>query len=246
MSEEKRSHLKPVLLSALVVFLIAVAGVQTWYMMDMKQKLDSFTSAHDTAIDNTNIAQANSAVPDTEPVLIPKQDPVTQSPDSQQNPVEPDHPAITMNDDFFNHPFGSGNRDPSQEIARMQQEMDRVFNHAFNGVSGFPDLQQSFAANPDVTAMDLKEDPSKFIVTMDIAGTDDSNISVNLDGQQLTVSGEQDINQQKQDDQGNVIYRQHRTGKFQRSITLPKPVKQSSLSTQVDHGVLTITVSKLS
>ncbi len=249
MTEEKTNYSKPVLLSALIVLLIAVAGFQTWYMMDMKHKLDTITSKNDISIDNTKVAQADTSKDDQTAPLITKQDPITQIPDPQQPVPKPDHPALTLNDNFFNQPFGSGNWDPYQEIQRMQQEMDRVFNNSFNGFNGFgtiPDLQNPFADKTAIAAMDLKEDQSRYIVTMDIPGTNDSNISVNLDGQQLTVSGEQDFNQQKQDDQGNVILQQHRSGKFQRSITLPQPVKQSSLTTQVDHGVLTITVNKLS
>ncbi len=246
MTEEKTNHSKPVLLSALMVLLIAVAGFQTWYMMDMKHKLDTITSKNDISIDNTNVAQADSSKDDQTASLIAGQDPITQIPDPQQPATKPDHPALTLNDNFFNQPFGSSNWDPYQEIQRMQQEMDRVFSSAFNDFGTVPSLHSPFADKTAIAAMDLKEDQSRYIVTMDIPGTNDSNISVNLDGQQLTVSGEQDFNQQKQGDQGNVILQEHRSGKFQRSITLPQPVKQSSLTTQVDHGVLTITVSKLS
>ncbi len=246
MTEEKINHSKPVLLSVLIACLIALAGFQTWYMMDMKHKLDSISSKNDITVDNTSVAQAPTSTDNQLTPLISKQDPITQTPDPLKNPAQPDHPALTLNDDFFNQPFGSGNWDPYQEIQRIQQEMDRVFNSAFNGFGTVPSLQNSFADKSAIAPMDLKEDQSRYIVTMDIPGANDSNISVNLDGQQLTVSGEQNFNQQKQDDQGNVILQKHRSGKFQRSITLPQPVKQSSLTTQVDHGVLTITVSKLS
>jgi HSP20 family protein len=126
--------------------------------------------------------------------------------------------------------------------------MDEVFNNAFSGFNSSKDFQPLFrnntADNIASPQMKLKEDDKKYTVTVNLPGADEKNISVNLDGQQLTVSGEQDFSQQKKDAAGNVVFQQHRSGTFQRSITLPQPVKQNGMVTNVDNGVLTITVPK--
>ena len=62
----------------------------------------------------------------------------------------------------------------------------------------------------------------------------------------LTVNGEQYFNQQEKDAMGNVIFQEHRSGTFQRSLTLPEPVKQNGMETHVANGVLTITMPKQS
>ncbi len=92
--------------------------------------------------------------------------------------------------------------------------------------------------------MNVDEDNSQYTITLDLPGADQNNISVNLEGQQLTVSGEQSLDQQKKDSNGNVIFQERHSGKFQRSISLPESVKNNSLLTHVDNGVLTITVKK--
>jgi HSP20 family molecular chaperone IbpA len=246
MSEENKSHSKHYLLSALVIFLIGFAGVQTWYMINMKHKLDAISATDQTSINNTDVAQAD-------PSPLPKATPQIQhksvapgNPASQSKQSIPDNPLLSLNDDFFNHPFANGNWNPNEMIKRMQQDMDRVFNNMPTQFDNSPNFGAVFNNSDSIAQLNMKEDNSKFTLTMDLPGAKENNVSVNLDGQQLTVSGEQDFDQQKKDAQGNVIFQQHRTGQFERSVTLPEPVKPGSLVSHVDNGVLTITVNKLS
>ena len=261
---------KHYLLAALVILLVGIVGFQSWYMMSMKQQMEAIqgmVSADSPAL-ASNVATGNTAVIQT--AQLPDNSPVTPSPSSssaanapsiaqqiqknlnaqaqagQQGQAIPADPPSVFDDDFFNQPFAAQNWNPYEEIQRMQRDMDRMFNHAFSRFNSSPDFQQLFQEGAATPEMDVKEDDAKYTVIVNLPGAEEKNISVNLDGQQLTVRGEQDFSQQKKDAMGNVIFQERHTGTFQRSITLPEPVKQNGMVTNVDHGVLTITVPKVS
>jgi HSP20 family protein len=232
MSENSSTPSKNNLLRAVVVLLLVFAGIQTWYMVNMKHKLDAVSAAHQET--STAIAQASNTGQ--------KNQSIAKAPDKTIS--KPD-PALSMNDDFFNAPPNSGKWNPYAEIERMQHQMDSIFNNAYSHFNTSGDFNDMFKDTVSVPQMDVQEDSSKYTVTVDIPGASDKNISVNLDGQQLTITGQQDYDQQKKDSDGNVILQERHSGKFERSITLPEPVKQNSMVSHVDNGVLTITVPKV-
>jgi HSP20 family protein len=249
---------KQYLLAALVIFLVAVVGFQTWYMMSMKQHMDAIQGMVNE--DSTTLASNAAVTPAPTPASSAKaptiaqqiqknlntQAPVGQAKAGKQGQAIPVDPPSAFDDQFFNQAFAGQNWNPYAEIERMQRDMDRMFNNAFSHFNNDPNFQQLFKEGTATPAMDVKEDDAKYTVIVDLPGADEKNISVNLDGQQLTVRGEQDFNQQKKDAMGNVIFQERHTGTFQRSITLPEPVKQNGMVTKVDNGVLTITVPKVS
>jgi HSP20 family protein len=272
---QTQTNSKQYLLFTLVVLLVGIVGFQAWYMMSMKQHMEaiqSMVSAGDPAlVANAAVTQTAQltdnmqAVPSASASQAPSS-PAAKAPSVAQNiqkslnaraqvgqpqagkqgqaiPVDP--PSVFDNN-FFNQPSTGQNWNPYAEIERMQRDMDRMFNNAFSRFNSDPDIQQLFKEGTSTPAMDVKEDNTKYTVIVNLPGADEKNIAVNLDGQQLTVRGEQDFSQQKKDAMGNVIFQERHSGTFQRSITLPEPVKQNGMVTKVDNGVLTITVPKVS
>jgi len=267
-----QGNTKQYLLFTLVILLVGIVGFQAWYMMNMKQHMEAIqsmvSSGSPAQISNTAANQTAQLTGNTQ--AAPAQQsalsqglssPSAKSPSVAQNiqkslnaqaqmgqsqsgkqgqaiPVDP--PSV------FDQPFTGQNWNPYAEIERMQRDMDRMFNNAFSRFNSNPDFQQLFKESTATPAMDVKEDDAKYTVIVDLPGADEKNISVNLDGQQLTVKGEQDFSQQKKDANGNVVFQERHTGTFQRSITLPEPVRQNGMVTKVDNGVLTITVPKVS
>jgi len=43
---------------------------------------------------------------------------------------------------------------------------------------------------------------------------------------------------------GDTLFRERRSGVFQRSITLPEPVKQNEMDTRIDNGALTVVIPR--
>jgi len=262
---QTQGNSKQYLLFTLVILLVGVVGFQAWYMMSMKQNMDAIQSMVSPG-SNAAVTQTAQLTDNTQASPSQTQSPAAKTPSVAQNIQKslnaqaqagqpqagkqgqaiPVNPPSVFDDNFFNQPNAGQNWNPYAEIERMQRDMDRMFNNAFSRFNNNPDFQQLFKESTATPAMDVKEDNAKYTVIVDLPGADEKNISVNLDGQQLTVKGEQDFSQQKKDANGNVVFQERHTGTFQRSITLPEPVKQNGMVTKVDNGVLTITVPKVS
>ncbi len=127
----------------------------------------------------------------------------------------------------------------------MQRQMDRVFNDRYNKPHyNRPDFSYHFKQNISVPEMDLREDQYRYIVLLNIPGAEQKDISVNLDGQRLTVTGNQEYKKQDRDANGQIIFSERRTGRFQRSITLAEPVEKKGMKIRIDNGVLRIMIPK--
>jgi len=257
MSEHIPDQSRNFLLTGLVIFLVAIVGFQTWYMISMKQQLEVIQGKHDAVAGLTNSSSSASAsiTANSPAPSVSKQPSVAeqiqknlnaQAQTGQQAQPIPDKPLSLFDDDFFSQPHFSQNWNPYEEIERMQRHMDRMFNNAFSQFNNSPDFQHLFKNSTSMPEMDVQEDESKYTVIVNLPGADEKNISVNLEGQQLTVRGEQDFNEQKKDAMGNVIFQERHSGTFQRSITLPEPVAKSGMQTHATNGVLTIIIPKMS
>ena len=209
-------------------------------------------------------------IPEALPEALPKEIP-EELPDEQQSslpgnqnvqPAQPQDKSLPPDNTqplIHNTPsdttFGGQAWNPYREIERTQQEMDKKFNRRFdrfNNRPGFnypdlnrPDFQYRFSQSTSTPEMDVKENASQYIVRVNLPGADKNDISVNLNGQRLTVKGKQDNKKQNRDARGNIILQVRQSGRFQRSITLSKPVNQNQMKTRLDNGVLTIIIPKV-
>ena len=166
---------------------------------------------------------------------------------SQQLTQTDDNPlfgsASIFDDDFFRaKPRSNQNWDPFDEIRRMQQDMDRIFNDAFGRFNNSSALNNLFGSGHMTPRVDISEKDDHYLVVLDLPGVDDADISVNLEGQALTIEAKQNI--QKQNNGGQMLYQERRRGMFSRTLTLPKPVKQGGMKTEVKDGVLEVIILK--
>jgi HSP20 family protein len=238
MTDKEQTRSKSTLLITLVSALIIVVGIQAWLMAEMKRELDGLRQQTRVAEpDNQQIRPVNgSDEPAGRLPQQPAQPPAAKSPDRP--------PQSPFADSWTNRALNDRNWDPYREIQRMQREMDRMFNDAFNRFNHSPDFQHLYRQQVFSPDIDLNDEGDRYVVLVDIPGADESDISVNLEEQRLTISGKQDYEKQDKDSYGNMVYRERRSGTFKRSITLPEPVKQSGMQTKLDNGVLTITIPK--
>lgn len=116
-----------------------------------------------------------------------------------------------------------------RRLGRMVRSMSFGGNFGFSGSgSGHP-------------AIDVYESESEVLVYMDVAGVDPEKLSVVLERERLTVSGEREfpvldlccIHQLEID-----------YGPFQRSINLPTPVDPDRATSVCRHGLLVVRIPK--
>jgi HSP20 family protein len=205
------------------------------------------TGAAGLMIQHSNLlgGEAHSAPPVYVPpqTVSPQPPPVSSSPSNQT-------PLGVQPDPFFGtDPFGSGsldNWDPFQEMQRMHQRMERLFNDSFGRFQTSPQFSKqssSLQFSPDA---DLRDEGDHYQVLMDLPGADKPEIEVKVEGQTLMVSGKRDEQVEEKDNNGVVIRSERRSGQFQRSIPLPGPVKNEAVEARYENGILTVTLPKAS
>lgn len=206
--------------TVLVLLLIIVAG-QSWWMYRL------------TSSSPTRLAALS------EQAACPKGDAIS----NRSAPAAPDmdDPAQSMS------PFDADHWDPFQEMQRMRDQMDQIFGEAF----GRFERSDRFGALLDPSLMqmphiDIEDNDDAYEISVDLPGSDDSEINTQLNGQSLTIQAKTDFqNEERQDKNGGqMLRRERRTGQFQRTINLPSPVDPAGMTSHYENGVLRIHVPK--
>lgn len=154
----------------------------------------------------------------------------------------PDPDWKLLDDPFDRSPVAEW--DPFQEMERMRLHIDQVFGNAFGRFEqspAFRGMLNDFSFRPQ---FDLLDEESRYRVRVDLPGSEESEIDVNLESQTLSVKATSKQLESTSDDQGQILHQERRIGSFHRQIALPKPVDAGSLKTHYEDGVLTITVDK--
>lgn len=268
MSGTNKSQFKQTLLTVLLLLLFLLVSLQAWYMFKMKKQLDVLHNqqssvqlqAQDTTVNEKKMPEKNHTgasnteeLPDEQQSSLPENQNI-QPAQPRDNSLPPDNTQPLIHDKPSDTTFGGQTWNPYREIERTQHDMDRKFNRRFDrfnnrpGVnnSSFnrPDFQYHFSQSISTPEMDVKENANQYIVLVNLPGADEKEISVTLNRQRLTVKGKQNYKKQNSDARGNIIFQVRQSGRFQRSITLSKPVKKNEMKTHLDNGVLTIIIPK--
>ncbi|MGB8224096.1 MAG: Hsp20/alpha crystallin family protein [Polyangiales bacterium] len=130
---------------------------------------------------------------------------------------------------------------PFAEMQRMRDEMNRAFGGSMNSMNLHPSVG-SATSGPSV---DLREEPDRFIVQADVPGASAGSVKVYLDRQQLTIEATRESQTEQKTQSGRVLREEREAGVLSRTLTLPEPVSPSGMKTDVQDGVLTITIPKL-
>ncbi|MGH2892100.1 MAG: Hsp20/alpha crystallin family protein [Solirubrobacteraceae bacterium] len=129
--------------------------------------------------------------------------------------------------------------EPVRELGTIQNEMNRLFNSFFDT----PTTHSNGATlRRWIPAMDLVETEDSFVLTADLPGLSESDVSIEVEDNVLTVSGER---KSQHEDRKAGYYRVERSyGAFRRSLTLPEGVNAETVKATFDKGVLEVTVPK--
>jgi HSP20 family protein len=127
--------------------------------------------------------------------------------------------------------------EPFRELAALQNEMGRWMNQLAGGVT--PGNGQSSTWLP---AVDVWETENELVLSFDLPGIPEDRITVELDDNVLTVSGERE---RLSEHSSERFYRfERRFGSFSRSVTLPAGVSESDIEAEYANGVLEVRVPK--
>ena len=126
---------------------------------------------------------------------------------------------------------------PFGEMARMRNEIDRLFEDAFNAPVGKWERSAVWGFPLDVT-----ENEDAFMVKAAVPGMNPDDLDITISDNVLTIKGE--TQEEDVHDDEKVHLRERRFGSFMRSISLPTPVESDNVAANIENGVLTLHIPK--
>ena len=122
-------------------------------------------------------------------------------------------------------------------VVNLQRELERRFagtdRSTENGAAG----EAQWAP-----ALEVQEEANAYTVHAEVPGARKEDLQLSLHDDVLTLSGER--KQEKEVKDGEVYCSERVYGRFQRTVTLPKPVDSTKVTAAYKDGVLTITLPK--
>jgi HSP20 family protein len=128
--------------------------------------------------------------------------------------------------------------DPGFEVDSLQSEVNRIFDGFFGGAG----RQGNGRSRRWIPAMDLAETEDELVLTADLPGMDEDEISIEVKDRVLTIAGERSSSSEEKDRGYHRLERSH--GRFARSLTLPSGVDSERVAASFDRGVLEVRIPK--
>lgn len=92
--------------------------------------------------------------------------------------------------------------------------------------------------------IDVKEKKDSYEITADLPGVKKENIAVSVDNGILKIEANTE-EEKTEEEEGKVIYKERRSGKFLRSFNLGANVSQGDIKAGFENGVLKLSVPKV-
>lgn len=132
---------------------------------------------------------------------------------------------------FYNFPTYRV-RSPWDELHRMRQQLDRVFE----------DTPRQRASAGVFPLLNLTEDKDNYYIRAELPGVKGDELDIQVTGKNLAISGERKI---AAEEEGAKYHRREReAGTFSRMVGLPGDVDTDKVDAKLENGILSIVVSK--
>ena len=95
-------------------------------------------------------------------------------------------------------------------------------------------------------AVNVEETKDELVLSAEFPGMNEENISIELENNVLTLSGEKSEERTEGDEERRYHLWERRFGGFQRSFTLPRTVNADEIRADFNQGVLRIRLPKVS
>jgi HSP20 family protein len=96
-----------------------------------------------------------------------------------------------------------------------------------------------------VPSVNVEETKDELVLTAELPGLNEDNVSIELENNVLCISGEKTEARTEGHEERRYHLWERRYGSFQRSFTLPGTVKADDIRARFDKGVLRITMPKV-
>jgi HSP20 family protein len=120
--------------------------------------------------------------------------------------------------------------DPFADLADIRARFERLFGDLADG-----------REREWMPAVDMVRDDGHLILRADAPGFKPEEITVEVDGDVLTVAGKHEESKEEETDE-HLLRRERRFGSFSRTVTLPKGVEAKRIKAETRDGVLEVTI----
>jgi len=127
-------------------------------------------------------------------------------------------------------------RRPRNELARLHDEMDDLFDSFFRG------LGRPLAGYKAWPAIDVADKDDAVVVRAEVPGCKAEDIDISVYGNTLAISGEK--KEAKEEKDKGYYHMESTYGSFRREVTLPADVDEDKIDAVCRDGVLSITLPK--
>ena len=124
--------------------------------------------------------------------------------------------------------------EPGSLLHQLQRELDR----AREGGNG----EGSAVTAEWAPAVDIKEEPDKFVLLADLPGVKPEEIDVSMEDGVLTIRGEKKTEAKDEKEGYKRVERTY--GSFYRRCSVPDTANPDAIAAKSDHGVLEIVIPK--
>jgi len=131
--------------------------------------------------------------------------------------------------------FGKGFGWTDREFARLQNDMNRLFDNTF-GRGSYSPVRSVF---PPVN---LYENRENIYLTAELPGMESKDVEISVEADSILIKGERKIESEGED----IAYhrRERESGSFSKKISLKTSIATDKVSAEMNNGVLKITLPK--
>jgi HSP20 family protein len=123
--------------------------------------------------------------------------------------------------------------DPIEDIFALRERINKIFANAHEKARG----ESSVGWSPVV---DIYETPEMFVVKADLPEAEESDITINVQGDQIRIAGERRLQRE-----GRHYHQVERCyGRFSRNFTLPEVVDKDTIQATLKDGILKVILPK--
>jgi HSP20 family protein len=124
-----------------------------------------------------------------------------------------------------------------REIDSIQNDLNRLFGTFFDSHTA-----QERPVRRWVPAVDLVEDGDHYVLSADVPGVDEKDVTVEVKDNVLSISGER-VSQHEEKTEGYVRV-ERASGSFRRTLRLPEGIDPEAIEASIEQGVLKVSIPK--
>jgi HSP20 family protein len=126
-------------------------------------------------------------------------------------------------------------------FSQLHREINRAFGDVWRDFGAVPAAGGAIGWTPSV---DVKEENGRLLVTAELPGVSEKDVSVTVDGDLLTIAGEKKAEREEKDEKGAWHITERSWGAFRRSFSLPFEPPPGAIEASFANGVLKVSLPK--